>query len=93
MQSRFWGWLDIGGYEKAMKVIAKEMESLFTEWLEEHRQKRNSGEAANCEQDFMDVLLSVLDDHKIADFDADTVNKATTMVHELPSPFVPVSII
>ncbi|PKI48661.1 hypothetical protein CRG98_030948, partial [Punica granatum] len=74
----FLGWLDLGGYEKAMKVIAKEMESLFAEWLEEHREKRKSGEAANGTQDFMDVLLSVLDDLKIADFDADTVNKATT---------------
>ncbi|PKI48663.1 hypothetical protein CRG98_030950 [Punica granatum] len=74
----FLRWLDVGGYEKAMKKTAQEMDSLCTEWLEEHREKRNSGEAVNGELDFMDVLLSVLDDLKIADFDADTINKATT---------------
>ncbi|KAJ4830071.1 hypothetical protein Tsubulata_809278 [Turnera subulata] len=75
----FLGWLDIGGYEKAMKRAAKEMDSIISEWLEEHSRMRDSGDhaAANQVQDFMDVLLFALDDYNHAGFDADTVRKAT----------------
>ncbi|KAI9161433.1 hypothetical protein LWI28_017387 [Acer negundo] len=76
------GWLDLGGYEKAMKKTAKELDSLGQEWLEEHRRKRElSGEPdANDhqEQDFMDVLLSVVDGANLPGYDADTIIKATT---------------
>ncbi|KAF8022913.1 hypothetical protein BT93_F0430 [Corymbia citriodora subsp. variegata] len=80
----FLEWLDVGGHQKAMKRTAKEMGSIFQEWLEEHRQKKkeeaeNSPGGVNVEQDFMDVLLSVLDEYKAEDVDADTINKATTM--------------
>jgi cytochrome P450 len=54
------GWLDLGGHEKAMKKTAKEMDCLATEWLEEHRKRRASGEAKG-QQDLMDVMLSILD--------------------------------
>ncbi|KAA8528593.1 hypothetical protein F0562_035948 [Nyssa sinensis] len=73
----FLGWLDLGGHEKAMKETGKEMDSIFTEWLEEHRRKRESGEVNGEEHDFMDVMFSVLDGADLAGFDADTVNKAT----------------
>lgn len=82
----FMEWLDVGGHQKAMKRTAKEMDSIFQEWLEEHRQKKEetSSGGVNVEQDFMDVLLSVLDDSKAGDVDADTINKATTMVSDTP---------
>uniref|UniRef100_A0A5B7C514 Cytochrome P450 CYP82D47-like n=1 Tax=Davidia involucrata TaxID=16924 RepID=A0A5B7C514_DAVIN len=73
------GWLDLGGHEKAMKETAKEMDSIVTGWLEEHRRKRESGEEVNGEQDFMDVMFSVLDGADLAGFDVDTINKATCM--------------
>ena len=73
------GWLDIGGHEKAMKKVAKELDTILEEWLEEHKQKRASGEAKGP-QDFMDVMLSVLDGKDLEGFDADTVNKATSMI-------------
>ncbi|XP_038716474.1 cytochrome P450 CYP82D47-like [Tripterygium wilfordii] len=57
----FLRWLDLGGDEKAMKRIAKELDYVFEEWLEEHKKKRSSGERVD-EKDFMDVMLSVLDD-------------------------------
>lgn len=86
----FMEWLDVGGHQKAMKMTAKEMDSIFQEWLEEHRQKKkeeeNSSGGVNVEQDFMDVLLSVLVESKAEDVDADTINKATTMV--LYTPFL-----
>jgi cytochrome P450 len=76
------GWLDLGGHEKAMKKTAKEMDCLVTEWLEEHRKGRASGEAKG-QQDFMDVMLSILDGADLAGSDPDTVNKATCLVRIL----------
>ncbi|KAK4599593.1 hypothetical protein RGQ29_009581 [Quercus rubra] len=74
------GWLDslLGGHEKAMKKTAKEMDFLVTEWLEEHKQRRASGEGKG-HQDFMDVMLSILEGVDLAGFDVDTVNKATCL--------------
>ena len=74
------GWLDLGGYEKAMKKTAEELDGIVTEWLEEHKEKKASGEAKLGEQDFMDVILSILNGANLAGFDADTVTKATCLV-------------
>jgi cytochrome P450 len=76
----FLGWLDFGGHERAMKKTAKELDSFLGEWLEEHKRKRASGAVAGGEQDFMDVMLSVLDGKVLAGYDADTINKATCLV-------------
>ncbi|KAL7262034.1 hypothetical protein ACSBR1_000423 [Camellia fascicularis] len=64
----FLRWLDLGGHEKAMKETAKEMDCLVGGWLEEHRRKRDSGES-NGEQDFMEVMLSTLEDTDLAGYD------------------------
>ncbi|KAK6287954.1 hypothetical protein POUND7_014133 [Theobroma cacao] len=76
----FLGWLDFQGYEKSMKRTAKQLDSLVERWLEEHKQKRLSGGGVIEEQDFMDVMLNILEDGKITGFDADTINKATCLV-------------
>ncbi|XVE69977.1 hypothetical protein DITRI_Ditri10aG0034500 [Diplodiscus trichospermus] len=75
----FLGWLDLGRHEKAMKKSAKEMDSIMEEWLEEHRRKKESigEEAAKGDQDFIDVLLSVLEGIDLAGYDVNTVTKAT----------------
>ncbi|KDP38430.1 hypothetical protein JCGZ_04355 [Jatropha curcas] len=71
-------WLDIGGVEKEMQNVAKVLDKVVSGWLEEHKKKRASG--AKTEEDFMDVMLSLLDDSKeIYNRDAATVNKATCM--------------
>ncbi|XP_023535453.1 cytochrome P450 CYP82D47-like [Cucurbita pepo subsp. pepo] len=79
----FLRWLDLGGYEKAMKTTSRELDCLITEWLEEHRRKRHSSTAAaaDSEHDFMDVMLSILEEGTmdLAGYDADTVIKATCM--------------
>ncbi|CAL5412189.1 unnamed protein product [Camellia sinensis] len=75
----FLRWLDLGGHEKAMKETAKEMDCLVGGWLEEHRRKRDSGDS-NDEQDFMDVMLSTLEDTDLAGYDIDVINKATCLV-------------
>ncbi|PON70146.1 Cytochrome P450, E-class, group I [Parasponia andersonii] len=79
-------WLDLGGYEKAMKRTAKELDELAEVWLEEHKRKRvNNGgrEVVNKgdEHDFMDVMLSILDDAElgVSGYDADTINKALSL--------------
>ncbi|GMI82593.1 cytochrome P450, family 82, subfamily C, polypeptide 4 [Hibiscus trionum] len=76
----FLGWLDLGGHEKAMKKTAKEFDSILEEWLEEHRRKKESvEEEAKGEQDFIDVLLSVLEGSDLSGYDVNTVTKATAL--------------
>ena len=69
-----------GGYEKAMKETAKELDVMISEWLEEHRQKRALGEGVDGAQDFMNVMLSSLDGKTIDGIDADTLIKSTVLV-------------
>lgn len=81
----FLRWLDMGGYEKKMKTTAKKMDELLQQWLDEHKRRRNSGEVAEAEKDFMDVMLEILDDgtnEALKFFDADTINKATCWVRK-----------
>uniref|UniRef100_A0A7N2KSE1 Cytochrome P450 n=1 Tax=Quercus lobata TaxID=97700 RepID=A0A7N2KSE1_QUELO len=80
----FLDWLDLRGHEKAMKKNTKEMDSILGGWLEEHRQRRVSGEVkANGEQDFIDVMLSLQEEGQLATFqyDADTSIKSTCLVY------------
>ncbi|KAM2050412.1 hypothetical protein ACFX16_032137 [Malus domestica] len=63
----FLRWLDLGGHEKTMRKVAKEVDQVVQGWLEEHKQKKNrtisSGVKGNeGERDFVDLMLSVLDD-------------------------------
>ncbi|OVA15436.1 Cytochrome P450 [Macleaya cordata] len=74
----FLEWLDLGGYVREMKSTARELDCLLEGWLEEHKMKRQSKKAG--EQDFMDVMLSKLEDAELYGFDPDTVNKATCLV-------------
>ncbi|XP_038715775.1 cytochrome P450 CYP82D47-like [Tripterygium wilfordii] len=76
----FLRWLDLGGDEKAMKKTAKELDYVVEEWLEEHKKKRSSGGRVD-QEDFMDVMLSVLDDENVlpVGHSAHTTNKATCL--------------
>ncbi|KAI3684785.1 hypothetical protein L6452_34011 [Arctium lappa] len=71
----FLGWLDLGGHEKTMKRVATELDSMVGKWLDEHRQKRASDKTS----DFMDVIMSVVGGDAFAEYDADSVIKATCM--------------
>ncbi|GKB18159.1 cytochrome P450 CYP82D47-like protein [Tanacetum coccineum] len=75
----FLGWFDLGGYEKTMKRIASELDSMTGKWLDEHRQKRDSSETTAV-KDFMDVMISEVKDDGSTGYDADTIIKATCMV-------------
>ncbi|KAJ1381074.1 Cytochrome P450, partial [Sesbania bispinosa] len=72
-------WFDFGGHEKAMKKTAKELDKIVGEWLEEHRQNRALGEKIERDQDFMDVMISLLEGTTIEGFDADPIIKSTTL--------------
>ncbi|KAJ0025698.1 hypothetical protein Pint_08878 [Pistacia integerrima] len=75
----FLRWLDIGGIERLMKKSAKNLDIVVQGWLEEHKSKRVSSEMKE-EEDFMDVMLSLLDDpNEFPDRDVDTVIKATCL--------------
>ncbi|KAF5197803.1 Cytochrome p450, partial [Thalictrum thalictroides] len=74
----FLGWLDFSGHEKAMKRTAKEIDSTLGRWLEEHKQNKLDG-STKVDGDFMDVMLSVLEDEKLFGYEADIVNKATCL--------------
>ncbi|KAG8632553.1 hypothetical protein MANES_18G028710v8 [Manihot esculenta] len=75
----FLGWMDVGGHEKAMKKIAKEIDDVLEKWLQEHKRNRCLGEESKEDQDFMEVMLSILDDKNLEGYDADTINKATSL--------------
>nr|GMC57079.1 cytochrome P450 CYP82D47-like [Ipomoea batatas] len=78
----FLEWLDFQGHKKSMKRIAKELDNLVGGWLEEHKKRRISEEGWGA-QDFMDVMLQIVEDNaQISDFDADTIIKATCLVQE-----------
>ncbi|KAK9066701.1 hypothetical protein SSX86_014024 [Deinandra increscens subsp. villosa] len=75
----FLGWLDLGGHEKAMKRVAREIDGMAAKWLDEHRRSRKS-EVGIEEKDFMDVMISDLETEGLTEDDADTVIKSTAMV-------------
>ncbi|XP_023535448.1 cytochrome P450 CYP82D47-like [Cucurbita pepo subsp. pepo] len=79
----FLSWLDLGGYKKAMNKTAKVVDQMVTKWIKEHREKKKSpgeGGVETKEQDFMDVMLSTVDDQEFCGFDADMVTKATCLM-------------
>ena len=69
-------WLLLGGQEKAMRKTAKDLDEVVQRWLEEHKRNRSKDK-----HDFMDVLLSIVDENEVLEgHDADTTNKTTSLV-------------
>ncbi|KAI9201438.1 hypothetical protein LWI28_023585 [Acer negundo] len=69
-----------------MKKLAKRFDILDQGWLEEHKKKRASGEARE-DEDFMDVMITILQDDPqlFPGRDADTVNKGHLSGYDLSS--------
>ncbi|KAM7265191.1 hypothetical protein ACFE04_002874 [Oxalis oulophora] len=76
----FLRWFDIGGHEKAMKKTSKALDEVAQKWLNEHKLKQVS-DAHDKELDFMDVLLSVINEteEEFEGRDADTIIKSTCL--------------
>ncbi|KAH9605208.1 hypothetical protein KSS87_018156 [Heliosperma pusillum] len=72
----FLRWFDIGGYEKTMKNVAKEIDLVAQQWLEEHQSK-----GAEEKKDFMAVLLGILQpgNENAFGYESDVVIKAMSM--------------
>ncbi|KGN60056.2 cytochrome P450 CYP82D47 [Cucumis sativus] len=77
----FLSWLDLGGHKKVMKKTAKIMDEVFDKFLKEHRERINNfGELPAAEKDFMDVMISTVeDDGQHFNCHVDTVIKATCL--------------
>ncbi|KAF9622552.1 hypothetical protein IFM89_032117 [Coptis chinensis] len=81
------GWLDrLRGLDNAMKQAAKELDSVLQSWVSEHRQKRvavsgGTGGLVNVneedlEEDFIDIMLSIMEKNQLQSDDPDTLIKA-----------------
>ncbi|GMP47490.1 hypothetical protein CsSME_00015191 [Camellia sinensis var. sinensis] len=74
----FLGWFDVlNGYRGKMKRSAREVDDVIGSWVEEHRRKRVAGSIDEGEQDFIDVLISAMEESQLSHgHDTDTVIKA-----------------
>ncbi|KAF9620417.1 hypothetical protein IFM89_012594 [Coptis chinensis] len=81
------GWLDrLRGLDNAMKRAAKELDSVLQSWVLEHRQKRVAVSAGtgglvnvneeDLEEDFIDIMLSIMEKNQLQSDDPDTLIKA-----------------
>ena len=94
----FLRWLDLDGVEKKMNKTAKEIDEFAQSWLEKRRKhninniKNNgSGEWNKGQRDFMDVLLSTVDDQGFHGHDANTIIKITCQVCTISHFMMPIS--
>ncbi|XP_039171545.1 cytochrome P450 82A4-like, partial [Eucalyptus grandis] len=75
----FLRWLDLGGQEKSMKRTAKELDTIISGWLEEHKRINKNLSEKRVDRDSMDVMLSTLNGMDIGGFDPDKIVKATCL--------------
>ncbi|KAK8561153.1 hypothetical protein V6N12_048228 [Hibiscus sabdariffa] len=75
----FLGWLDIvmGNIGK-IKQTAKELDFVLGSWVNEHRERRRN-EVIKGDQDFIDVMLSIMDESNVPSQEADATIKATCL--------------
>lgn len=69
------GWIDLQDRLKSIKRIAAELDSLAGTWIEEHIAKSEPSE----QPDFIDVLLSAIDDNSFFGHTRETIIKATVL--------------
>ncbi|XP_065874710.1 cytochrome P450 CYP82J17-like [Euphorbia lathyris] len=70
----FIGWLDVKGIVKTMKRVTLEVDLIVQSWIEEHKLKKNENEDR---KDFIDVMLSVIEDDNSLGLKQETIIKAT----------------
>ncbi|XP_068655284.1 cytochrome P450 CYP82D47-like [Aristolochia californica] len=78
----FLEWLDLKGHISAMKRVFKELDSMMSLWVNEHRQRRNLDKSKH-DGDFIDVMLSIADrteTHAGDDFDKYIKAMSLTMI-------------
>ncbi|XVF81233.1 hypothetical protein PTKIN_Ptkin15bG0139600 [Pterospermum kingtungense] len=71
-------WMDMWSWEvKAMKRLSKELDSLVETWVDEHKLKRLKIGANYNNEDFIDVMLSAIEDDSMFGHKREDVIKAT----------------
>ncbi|WCJ37983.1 cytochrome P450 family 82 subfamily C polypeptide 4 [Euphorbia peplus] len=70
----FIGWLDVKGIVKTMKRVTREVDLIVESWIDEHKLKKNENEDR---KDFIDVMLSVIEDDDNLRLKQETIIKAT----------------
>ncbi|CAK7328262.1 unnamed protein product [Dovyalis caffra] len=76
----FLGWMNkFLGSVKTMKRLSRELDSLMESWIQEHKLKRHESiDGSNKTEDFIDVMLSLLDNNMFG-YSRETIIKATAM--------------
>ncbi|CAL5388080.1 unnamed protein product [Camellia sinensis] len=72
-------WVDMLGKLKNIKRIMKELDLIVGSWIEEHVGRKREESKEGDEQDFIDVMLSVIDDSYTQDHTRETIIKATIL--------------
>ncbi|ERN17688.1 hypothetical protein AMTR_s00059p00205420 [Amborella trichopoda] len=81
--------LDLGGYKRKMRKVAKELDLIARGWVADHRRRKiipggDSGEYSG-DRDFIDVLLSLVKEGEWpGSHEVDTVIKAIVLVRKQP---------
>lgn len=70
-------WVDLGGHERKMKEVNKELDEIVQRMIDEHRERKLKSCGDEEERDFMDVMIKLLDGTKLGGYEADHVTKAT----------------
>ncbi|KAH7863820.1 hypothetical protein Vadar_022321 [Vaccinium darrowii] len=70
-------WVDWGGKLRTVKRVMREMDVIIQSWIQEHVERREREEGD--EKDFIDVMLSKIDDGGSYGHSKDTLIKATSL--------------
>ncbi|XP_020223845.1 xanthotoxin 5-hydroxylase CYP82C4 [Cajanus cajan] len=74
------GWFGVHGQVlKSMKRIAKDLDTLVGGWVEEHKKSDPLTNKSWEKHDFIDVMLSVIEDDPVSGHTRDTIIKANVM--------------
>ncbi|KAE9445456.1 hypothetical protein C3L33_22646, partial [Rhododendron williamsianum] len=69
-------WIDLGWKLRTVKRVMREMDVIIQSWIEEHVERREREEG---DEDFIDVLLSKIDDGGSYGHSKETIIKATAL--------------
>ncbi|KAJ4846588.1 hypothetical protein Tsubulata_024709 [Turnera subulata] len=74
----FLGWMNyFTGPVKVMKRLSRELDDLMDSWIEEHKLKRLKNQDTDNREDFIDVMLSAIEDDCIFGHSRETIIKGT----------------
>ncbi|XP_058185709.1 nicotine N-demethylase CYP82E4-like [Rhododendron vialii] len=72
-------WVDLGGKLRNVKRVMRELDGIVQSWIEEHVGERRGGEREEDEEDFIDVMLSGIDEGGSCGHTRETIIKGTIL--------------